>query len=381
MNTLSSVQSRRWLASLLGAIAFGLAVGAHAQINPKVMPASGAMSKQAMSRLMLTDIVRSGNRIVAVGDRGYVVYSDSNGETWSRAKTPAGVPLLTSVQFSSGDTLWATGHDSTILKSVNNGQEWTQAYASEKDKRPLMDVLFIDANVGYAVGAYGAFYETTDGGKTWAARKAISSPSKPPARKAGKARAESFEDEPEKTDEDRHLNSIIKLSDGRLLIVGEAGTMMVSADAGKSWSRLNSPYKGSFFGAVQANNGAVIVYGLRGNVYRSTDGMRSWSQLALGTKASFMGSTKLADGAIVLAGLSGTLLISRDNGQSFTALNSGTIKPLSGAVFGGSNDILVIGETGPRTVLLSASSTAAASGAATAPAATPANPPSKTAKP
>jgi photosystem II stability/assembly factor-like uncharacterized protein len=381
MNTLSSVQSRRWLASFLGAISFGLAVGAHAQINPKVMPASGAMSKQAMSRLMLTDIARSGNRIVAVGDRGYVVYSDSNGETWSRAKTPAGVPLLTSVHFASGDTLWATGHDSMILKSVNNGQEWTQAYSSEKDKRPLMDVLFIDANVGYAVGAYGAFYETTDGGKTWAARKAISSPSKPPARKAGKARAESFEDEPEKTDEDRHLNSIIKLSDGRLLIVGEAGTMMVSADAGKSWSRLNSPYKGSFFGAVQANNGAVIVYGLRGNVYRSTDGMRSWSQLALGTKSSFMGSTKFADGAIVLAGLSGTLLISRDNGQSFTALNSGTIKPLSGAVFGGSNDVLVIGETGPRTVLLSASSPAAASGAATAPAAPPANPPSKTAKP
>lgn len=380
MNISSSARPRRWLASFLGALSLGLAVGAHAQINPKVMPASGAMSKQAMSRLLLTDIARSGNRIVAVGDRGYVVYSDSNGESWSRAKTPAGVPLLTSVQFSSGDTLWATGHDSTILKSVNNGEEWTQAFSSEKEKRPLMDVLFIDANTGYAVGAYGAFYETTDGGKTWASRKAIPSASKPPARKAGKRGAESFEDEPEKTDEDRHLNAIVKLSDGRLLIVGEAGTLLVSADSGKSWSRLNSPYKGSFFGAIQANNRAVIVYGLRGNVYRSTDGMRSWSQLALGTKASFMGATKLADGAIVLAGLSGTLLISRDNGQSFTALNSGTIKPLSGAVFGGSNDILVIGETGPRTVSLSAAAPAAASAAA-APLPASANKSSKTAKP
>jgi photosystem II stability/assembly factor-like uncharacterized protein len=378
MNPSLPAQTRRWLLSLLGALTLGIAAGAHAQLNPKVMPASGALSKQAMSRLLLTDIARSGNRIVAVGDRGYVVYSDSNGESWSRAKTPASIPLLTSVHFSSGDTLWATGHDSTILKSVNNGNEWTQAYSSEKDKRPLMDVLFIDANVGYAVGAYGAFYETTDGGKTWAPRKAIPSASKPPASKAGRGgRAEAFEDEPEKTDEDRHLNAIIKLNDGRLFIVGEAGTMLVSADAGKSWSRVNSPYRGSFFGAVQANNGAIIVYGLRGNAYRSTDGLRSWTQLALGTKASFMGSAKLADGAIVLAGLSGTLLISRDNGKSFSALNAGTIKPLSGAVMGGANDVLVIGETGPRTVLLSATATAA--DAAPAPAST--QPFSKTAKP
>ena len=44
-----------------------------------VLPLTGPLSKQTMSRLLLTDAAKIGNRIVAVGDRGYIVYSDSNG--------------------------------------------------------------------------------------------------------------------------------------------------------------------------------------------------------------------------------------------------------------------------------------------------------------
>jgi photosystem II stability/assembly factor-like uncharacterized protein len=358
--------TRAALVSVTAALGIGLGLGvsgsAMAELNPKVMPASGPLTKQAISRLLLSDVARAGNRIVAVGDRGYVVFSDSNGESWERAKTPAGVALLTSVHFAEGNTVWATGHDSTILKSTDQGKEWTQAYSSTKDKRPLLDVLFVDANIGFAVGAYGAFYETNDAGKSWSARKVIPSAPKAaakPVAKSVRGKQLEVEDEVEKTDEDRHLNAIVKLADGRLFIVGEAGTMLVSSDAGKTWSRVASPYKGSFFGVIQANDGAVVAFGLRGNVYRSADGLKSWSQVNVNTKASMMGATKLADGTIALAGLSGALLVSRDAGASFTPLSSGTIKALSGAVTGGPNSLLVIGETGARDVLLTASADAA----------------------
>jgi photosystem II stability/assembly factor-like uncharacterized protein len=351
------------LCSLLALSALGFSASATAQVNPKVMPQSGPLTKQTMSRLMLTDAARAGNRIVAVGDRGYIVYSDSNGESWERAKSPAGLPLLTGVYFMDDKTVWAVGHDSTILKSVDQGREWVQAFSSAKDQRPLLDIAFVDANTGYAVGAYGAFYETTDAGKTWTARKVIpSAPTAKPAASGKKGKDDlDIDDGAEKTsDEDKHLNSIIKLSDTRILIAGEAGTLLLSSDAGKTWSRVTSPYKGSFFGAVAADDGAVVIFGLRGNVYRSTDATLSqWKQVDVNTKASMMSGTKLAGGAIVLSGLSGTVLKSTDGGSSFSPLVTNTIKPLAAAVPAGPNSLLLVGESGARDVLLAAAAPAA----------------------
>ena len=144
---------------------------AHAQINPAVMPASGPLSKQTMARLLLTDAARIGNRVVAVGDRGYIVYSDNNGTSWQRAKTPPNTPLLTAIYFLDDKTGWAVGHDSTILTTIDRGESWSKVFSAADDQKPLMDVTFVDANRGFAVGAYGAFYGTSDGGKTWNARK------------------------------------------------------------------------------------------------------------------------------------------------------------------------------------------------------------------
>jgi photosystem II stability/assembly factor-like uncharacterized protein len=327
-----------------------------------------------MSRLLLTDVAREGNRIVAVGDRGYIVYTDNNGESWQRAKTPPGLPLLNSVYFSDANTVWAVGHDSIILKSVDQGKEWTEAYSSAKDQRPLMDIVFLDTNHGIAVGAYGAFLETTDAGKTWTSRKTVLADKPAPKVKqagrsgrgdrggGGEGRGErgergrgaaAVDEDADKGDEDKHLNAIIKLGENKLFIAGEAGTMLLSSDAGKTWSKIAAPYRGSYFGAMLANDGSVIALGLRGNVFRSADtSLKAWAPVATNTKSSMMSASKLGDRSIVLSGLSGTVLISRDNGKTFTALDSGTIKPLSASVQGGANSLLVVGELGARDVAL-----------------------------
>jgi photosystem II stability/assembly factor-like uncharacterized protein len=339
-------------------VALLMSFTAYAQVNPKVMPLSGPLTKQTMSRLLLTDAMRVGNRIVAVGDRGYIVFSDNNGESWERAKSPAGLPLLNGLYFSDANTAWAVGHDAMILKSIDQGKTWESVFSTSKEKRPLMDIAFVDANTGFAVGAYGGYYETKDAGKTWAVRQAIAPAPKPAkpvkAAKGGRGQMmESDEDAEKSNDEDKHLNAIVKLGGNKLLIVGEAGTLLTSGDAGKTWTRLASPYKGSFFGAVQADDGSVLILGLRGNVFRAADAsLKNWVQVETGTKASMMSGLKLADGAIVLSGLSGTMLISRDNGKSFSPLSTGTIKPLAAAAAGAANKLIVVGETGPREVAL-----------------------------
>ena len=53
-----------------------------------MMPSSGPLSATTMQRLLLLDAERFGNRIVAVGDRGYIVLSDDHGASWRRAKAP-----------------------------------------------------------------------------------------------------------------------------------------------------------------------------------------------------------------------------------------------------------------------------------------------------
>ena len=357
---------------------FLLTVGASfdtgAQINPVVMPASGPLTKQTMSRLLLLDAARIGNRVVAVGDRGYIVYSDSNGESWQRAKTPPGTPLLTAVYFLDANTGWAVGHDSMILTSTDKGESWTKAFSAADEQKPLMDITFVDANTGFAVGAYGAFYGTTDAGKTWTSRKlfestkAVAAPKAP----AKKGKYESVGTKPGEAniddkaggkggDEDKHLNAIIKLGDNKLFVAGEAGMLAKSNNAGKTWAKVASPYKGSFFGAIQAQDGAVLIYGLRGRIYRSTDAtLGNWKQIDNKTVASLMGSTRLPDGTLVLTGLAGTVLISHDNGLSFSLLPSGSTKALSSPLLGAPNALLLIGEAGVRDVLLTAAARATA---------------------
>jgi photosystem II stability/assembly factor-like uncharacterized protein len=313
---------RTLLALIAGAALSGQAL---AQVPEPVLPASGPLAKVTMQRLLLTDAARIGNRVVAVGDHGYIVYSDDNGTSWKRAKAPL-APLLTSVTFADMKNGWAVGHDSVILASADAGENWAQQFSAPSEQRPLLDVLFLDKDNGFAVGAYGAFYETADSGKTWSPRKILN--------------------------DDKHLNAIVRAGEGKLLILGEAGTILASGDNAKTWTAVPPPYKGSLFGAVVADDGAIVSFGMRGRIFRSGDSGKTWKQIDNASVASLMGGSKLPDGALVIAGAAGMVLVSRDNGQSFVPLPTGSTKAYAKALLGAPNAVLLLGEAGARDVLL-----------------------------
>ena len=310
---------------LLGAAALGCGIVLCAWAAPDILPASGPLRATTMQRLLLVDAERFGNRIVAVGDRGYIVLSDDRGATWRRAKSPA-APLLTGVDFLDDQLGIAVGHDSAILSTADGGETWTQRFSAPADGRPLLDVIFVKKDFAVAVGAYGAYYESSDSGATWSARKIIA--------------------------DDKHFNAILELGQGNLLILGETGTILASGDWGKTWSPIASPYKGSFFGAVVADDGAVVAFGMRGRIYRSVDKGKSWKQVDNPSTATLIGAEKLPDGAVVIAGSAGTALVSRDNGQSFVPIATGTTKAFAKPIFGNENSVLLLGESGAREVAL-----------------------------
>jgi photosystem II stability/assembly factor-like uncharacterized protein len=314
---------------ILGAAALGCGIffGAWAAFEGDLLPSSGLLRPSTVQRLLLLDADRAGSRIVAVGERGYILLSDDTGKSWRRAKSPD-EPELTAIDFLDDRLGLAVGHDSAILLSADGGESWTQQFSAPAEDRPLLDVLFVKKEFAVAVGAYGAYYDSTDAGKTWTARKIIQ--------------------------DDKHLNAILELGEGNLLILGEAGTILASDDWGKNWKPLPSPYKGSFFGGLVTAKGAVVAFGMRGRIYRSTDKGRSWTQVDNPSTASLVGGEKLPDGSLVLAGIAGSALVSRNDGESFVPIDTGTTRAFAKPVFGDEGHVLLLGEAGVREVALPA---------------------------
>ncbi|MGZ5039854.1 MAG: WD40/YVTN/BNR-like repeat-containing protein [Usitatibacter sp.] len=317
--------ARKWTGAAALCCGIFLFACAEKPAPPPDLQASGRLPAATLQRLLLEDAERFGNRVVAVGDRGYIVVTDDQGKSWRRAKAPAAA-LLTGVDFLDDQLGIAVGHDTTILTSSDGGETWVSRFSAPAEGRPLLDVLFVKKDFAVAVGAYGAYYESTDAGATWTPRKIMA--------------------------EDKHFNAILELGDGRLLILGEEGTILASADWGKTWSPVASPYKGSFFGAVMADDGAVIAFGMRGRIYRSADKGRTWTQVDNASSAALIGGERRPDGASVLAGAAGTALVSRDQGRSFVPVATGTTRAFAKPVRGGADSVLLLGEAGVREVTL-----------------------------
>lgn len=286
-------------------------------------------SAKSAKGLML-DVVHAGARLVAVGDRGHILYSDDQGQTWTQAKVPTR-QLLTAVFFVDEKHGWAVGHDAQILASEDGGVTWTRQYEDLTREAPLLDVWFKDASNGFAVGAYGALLETTDDGKNW----------------------ENVSDRLDNEDQ-YHLNAIAAVKDFGLFIVGEQGSMFRSADWGQTWERLEGPYQGSLFGVIGTRQpGTLLAYGLRGNLFRSTDFGSSWEPVELkaargALEFGLSGATLLDDGSLVIVGNGGSVVRSTDDGLTFSVYNRPDRISLSAVTAAGNGNLILVGQGGVR---------------------------------
>ncbi len=301
-----------------------------------------AMETQLAHRALLLDAAQAGDRLVAVGGRGHIIYSDDLGQTWTQASSPVR-QVLTAVYFVDEQHGWAVGHDSLILHSSDAGETWELQYrdpALDQPvdefgllEKPLMDVWFRDTQTGFAMGGYGLFLRTDDGGQTW-------------------------EDRTDDIDNDFgfHYSAITEVTDTGLFLVAEMGAMFRSFDYGDTWETIpeeQQPYEGSLFGVVGTDTpGEVLTWGLRGNMFRSADFGDTWEQVDLMTadngplEATLLGGHKTDDGRLVITGLGGTVVTSLDGGESFQIMtrpdraNLATGRPLADGSF------LLLGQRG-----------------------------------
>jgi photosystem II stability/assembly factor-like uncharacterized protein len=279
---------------------------------------------------LLLDVYYTGERYVAVGDRGGIVTAaqpSADPKAWTQVPVPVRA-ALTAVHFPDPKNGWAVGHDAAIVGTSDGGQTWALQHFAPEMEKPLLDVLFLDSSRGFAVGAYGLFLKTEDGGKSW-----------------------SELDAPSIREEEVHFNALIRLGNGQLFIAGESGMLALSADEGATWTRLKSPYDSSLFGALPVGEKGALVYGLRGNVYMTQDvKVGKWTKLETGSVASMFGGTALQDGRLAMVGLNGVIFLVGGDG-AVTALQAPTGTPLAAAVplDGG---LLAVGESGVQTLAL-----------------------------
>lgn len=262
-----------------------------------------AQAPQRLTGSLMVDAVRAGNRLVAVGNRGQIVYSDDQGQRWQQADAPAG-PLLTAVYFVDQTHGWAVGHDARILATYDGGSTWALQFSDPKREAPLLDVWFENPQRGFAVGAYGALLGTVDGGEHW-------------------------EDVSGRIDnpDNYHYNGIASVNGAGLFVVGEAGSVFRSGDQGLTWQTLASPGPGSLFGVIGTGRpGTLLTFGLRGSVFRSSDAGSTWQRVDVQSdrgplNATLSGATALADGTLLIVGSAGTVLRSQDGGQHFSVID------------------------------------------------------------
>jgi photosystem II stability/assembly factor-like uncharacterized protein len=129
------------------------------------------------------------------------------------------------------------------------------------------------------------------------------------------------------------------------LIAGELGLLMRSRDAGQTFSRIASPYAGSWFALAAAGERQWVVAGLRGHVFRSSDDGDTWTPLESAPPASFVSASALQGGRVLLANQAGQLFTTQD-GPALAVLPAPRLPQLTQALALPGGDLLALSMAG-----------------------------------
>jgi photosystem II stability/assembly factor-like uncharacterized protein len=344
------------IGSVAAALALGILFAFPAAGFQDVLDAP-AMASELAAKGMINGLALAGQRVVGVGQRGHVVYSDDQGKSWRQAKVPVASDLV-AVSFPTPRQGWAVGHDGVVLHSGDAGVTWTkqldgraagevmlafytaqaarsggeaaakwvaeaERFAAQGAENPFLDVWFADDKTGFVVGAFNLILRTTDGGKSW----------EPWLDRTANPQA-------------LHLYAI-RPAGGDVYVTGEQGLVLRLDAAAGRFVALETPYKGSYFG-LTGTQGAVIVFGLRGNAFRSTDGGRTWHKIDTGVQEGLTAAATVGDQGVILASQAGRLLVSTDGGERFSPLKLDRATPASAVQSLGTDAVVVAGARGVR---------------------------------
>ncbi len=222
----------------------------------------------------------SKDRAVAVGYGGKILETTDGGNNWQVRQSGVDSALY-SVDFVDDQHGFISGQDGLIITTQDGGKTWqkrkSNAIFEEKDgtKQPLFlfAITALDKDHAWAIGDRSILTSTSDGGKTWRARKV--------AMEVDLSGGESLAT----ADPIFYDVSFIDLKQG--WIVGEFGKIMHTADGGETWhEQERSLMEGTgifdvldlptLYGVHMVDGQTGVAAGIEGHLARTRDGGKTW---------------------------------------------------------------------------------------------------------
>ncbi|MCH8305962.1 MAG: T9SS type A sorting domain-containing protein [Candidatus Marinimicrobia bacterium] len=107
-----------------------------------------------------------------VGDSSIILHTKNGGEEWIEQISPVDSVIFEKIYFPNAQDGYIVGWEGTILYTKNGGETWVRSEIGLD--YPILDLSFINADTGWAVGAdffgerkNGIILNTKDGGVTW----------------------------------------------------------------------------------------------------------------------------------------------------------------------------------------------------------------------
>jgi photosystem II stability/assembly factor-like uncharacterized protein len=290
-------------------------------------PGSVAAVKSALAALApLNAVAMAGSRIVAAGQRGHVLYSD-DGTTWTQAAVPSSADL-TALSFPSARQGWAVGHEGVILHTADGGASWTRQLDGKKvaelahgADKPFLDVWFEDDKAGWAIGAFNLILRTEDGGGTWTPwldradnPKELHLYAMRPG--AGTLWIVGEQGAVLRLDRERQRFVNVPLpykgtlfgvvgTPRMVLVFGLRGNAWRTIDSGASWTKVETGVAAGLGGGIVRADGSVVLVSQAGHVLLSTDEGATFSRVAPATAAPAFAVTEVRSGTVAVAGIGG----------------------------------------------------------------------------
>jgi photosystem II stability/assembly factor-like uncharacterized protein len=198
---------------------------------------------------------RHGKLLLGTGTLGRLITSTDDARSWQLKQTASSAMFVDSTADPVRNTIVVTGHDGTMLRSVDGGSTWDGLQVTTDGRAHYMSSVHFDASRGFlvAIGHNGSVARSDNGGAGWISWSIGA----------------------------LELRGVIADAKRDLLAAyGPGGLLMTSGDGGGTWRTMRPALAVSLRDIAHAPQGdALVATGKLGAMVRSTDGGASWSSV------------------------------------------------------------------------------------------------------
>ena len=280
----------------------------------------------------------------AGGNYGTILKTTDNGGDWTKLNTGFSDRLL-SIDFTDANTGFAGGDDQLLKKTTDAGMTWTDLTLPSAPNFYIYDIDFLNANTGYVLGFFlmeSLIWKTTDGGLSWTTQTTDGANYLNNLYfldvNTGFASGGSFGGEIIKTTngglnwsfnyQDSYAkHSMVFLNSLTGYSGSDQGRIYKTTDCGNTWNFVLSDGGIDIMSMNFINANTGFGFGTGSVCVKSTDGGNNWyqsEQIGSSMSSQYFDAAVTPDGTIHAAGTYGAMVRSTNNGVDFTFKESVT---------------------------------------------------------